>query len=347
MSVVHVADRTRKPIHSAIGARFPSLTWGAVLTVIALGLFVPAIVTDSFFLGLLVNWTILAIAGISVGFLANQCGMVMFGVAGLTGGASYLFAIAVTFFGWSSNVAAATAVLGTTGIATFLGLLIVRAPPLAFAMLTLALAQMLRQAVLITDFRPVTGGDDGLGVNLNGTLLGLGPRQLANPSTFWVISWLSMCGSLLLLWCVNRSRFGKILRAIKLNEERMRFCGFDTFGPRLVAFALGSFIASIAGLLAAINAKFVSPELLDFTTGADALVATMIGGVSSIFGPVLGSFVFVLGRDQFGASGHLELFTGLALVVLLFVFPNGLMGLLAFCQGRLLRKQKERVDAGR
>ena len=316
-----IASDTRR----ASGPR--RLTAGLIVAaLIALGLLVPSLLKSTFYLGLMINAIVLGIAAVSIGLLAHQCGLVMFGVAGFTGGATYLFGIAVTQFGWDVMAAAAFCLVAATLLSLLIGMLIVRARPLPFAMLTLALAQMLRSGVMITDFRSVTGGDDGLTMKWSGSFFGLTQAQLARPETFWVVAWLALCGVMLLAWLVGQSRTGQILRATRANEERMRFSGFNTYVPRVLAFTLAGFIAAISGLLMALHSAFASPELLDFATGGNALVAMLVGGASTVSGPVLGALLYVIGQDQFGASGHLELLTGLGVVLVIVAFPEGAMG---------------------
>ena len=162
---------------------------GAVVAVVVVaGLFIPAVVKSNFTLGLLISAITLGIAAVSIGFLAHQCGLMMFGAAGFTGGATYLFGIAVMHFGWNVMAAAVFCLVASTAISALIGALIVRARPLPFAMLTLALAQMLRSLVKLTEFRPLTGGDDGLTMSFSGTFLGLTQAQLSKAETFWPVA---------------------------------------------------------------------------------------------------------------------------------------------------------------
>ena len=306
--------------------RWPLGALLAVAALIVLGAFLPALLKSPFYLGLLINAMILGIAAVALGFLAHQCGLVMFGVAGFSGGGAYLFAIAVMQFRWNVLGAAAFALFAATVLSALVGALIVRARPLPFAMLTLALAQMLNSVVKITQYREVTGGDDGLPLTFAGSFFGLTQAQLARPESFWPVAWLALCAVMLLAWAIGRSRTGQVLRAIRANEERMRFSGFDTYWPRLFAFTVTGFIASVAGVLTALHSAFASPELLDFVTGGNALVAMLVGGANTVAGPVLGALLYVIGQDQFGASGHLELLTGIGVVVVIVAFPEGAMG---------------------
>jgi branched-chain amino acid transport system permease protein len=126
----------------------------------------------------------------------------------------------------------------------------------------------------------------------------------------------------------------------------MRFSGFNTYLPRLAAFVVAGFIIALAGVLTALHSAFASPELLDFGTGGNTLVATIIGGAGSVFGSVLGSLLFVIGQDRFGASGHLELLTGIAVVFVIAAFPNGLFGAVQSLRSRLFNPKGARDEEG-
>ncbi|WP_213956894.1 branched-chain amino acid ABC transporter permease [Variovorax sp. dw_954] len=336
--------------HHATGARSgarallkPALI---VAALVVLGLFVPMVLKSTFYLGLLINAIVLGIAAVAIGFLAHQSGLMMFGAAAFTGSATYLFAIAVTQFRWNAMTAAVLTLVAATALSALIGALVVRARPLPFAMLTLALAQMLRSMVMITDFRPVTGGDDGLALTFSGTFFGLTQAQLAKPGLFWPVAWLALCAVMLLAWGVGQSRTGRVLRAIRANEERMRFSGFNTYLPRVFAFTLAGFIAAVSGLLTALHTAFASPELLDFVTGGHALVSTLVGGVATVSGPVLGALLYVIGQDQFGATGHLELLTGLAVVLVIVAFPEGTMGFARNMIARLGKPAAAKAQGG-
>jgi len=298
------------------------------LLVVAVGLFVPQVLSSTFYLGLLINGMVLGIAAVGIGFLMFQCGLVMFGVAAFIGLPAYLLGIASMNLGFSLHASVLFALVCSTAFAALAGALVVRARPLAFAMLTLALAQMLKSLSTLQVMRPLTGGDDGLTMTFNGMFLGLTQSQLSKASSFWPLAWLALCVVLALAWWAGHSRFGQVLRATQANEERMRFSGFDTYLPRLLAFVLASFIVSIAGVLMALNSAFASPELLDFATGGHALVAMLVGGAGTVAGPLFGALLYTWGQDAFGATGYLELLTGIAVVVMIAAFPQGAMGFL-------------------
>jgi len=260
--------------------------------------------------------------------LLGYTGLLSFGHAAFFGGSGYALGFFMRNAGLSPELGI---ILGTTFAACLgaaMGGLAIRRQGIYFSMITLALAQMLRSVVKITAYREVTGGDDGLTMNWTGNFFGLTQAELARPANFWTVAWLALCGVMLLAWWVGHSRTGEILRATKANEERMRFSGFNTYVPRVLAFGLAGFIAAVSGLLLGLHTAFASPELLDFTTGANSLVSMLIGGASMVTGPILGALLYTVGQDQFGASGHLELLTGLGVVVVVLAFPKGAIGFL-------------------
>ena len=299
--------------------------WLALLVVVA-GLFAPQLITSKFYLGLLINGIVLGVAAVGIGFLMHQCGLVMFGVAAFIGLPAYLLGIGSNLLGLDVHLAVLFALAGSTLFAALSGALVVRARPLPFAMLTLALAQMLRSTTMLQAVRPLTGGDDGLSMTFNGSFLGLTQAELGKASSFWLLAWLALCAVAAMSWLAAHSRFGQVLRATQANEERMRFSGFDTYLPRLLAFVLAGFMVSVAGVLMGLNAAYVSPESLDFATGGHALVAMLIGGAATVGGPLLGALLYTWGQDVFGATGYLELLTGMAVVLMISAFPKGAMG---------------------
>ena len=301
----------------------PAALW---LLVVVAGLFVPRLLTSTFYLGLLINGMLLGIAAVGIGFLMHQCGLVMFGVAAFIGLPAYLLGMASNHAGLGLTSAALLALAGSTLVAAAIGALVVRARPLPFAMLTLAFAQMLKSVSTLQVMRPLTGGDDGLTMRFAGSFFGITQPELAKAASFWPVAWLGLCAVLAIAWLATNSRFGQVLRATQANEERMRFSGFNTYGPRLLAFTLACLMVSVAGVLMALNSAYASPELLDFATGGHALVAMLVGGAGQVAGPLLGALLYTWGQDAFGATGHLELLTGIAVVVVISAFPTGAMG---------------------
>jgi branched-chain amino acid transport system permease protein len=298
----------------------------AAAALFAIGAAAPTRFASEFVLRLGEEGLLLGVLALSVAFLMNQAGLVSLGAASIYGGAGYLFSIAVSEWNMTAVEALAVSFLIIVVYATVLGAIIVRANPLAFMMLTFAAGEMISHSVMLEGLRDHTGGADGLVVSFKGSILGMQAADFANSGRFWILAWSAAWLAGLTIWAVRRSHLGAILRGVRENEERMRFSGFDTYTPRLIAFVLVSAMAGCCGLLHVLNAGFVSPDSLGFSISTNALVAALIGGVAGPAGPILGGVIFSFAQDQFGAHGATQLFTGLAVVVFIVLFPRGVAG---------------------
>jgi len=307
-------------------------SWRAPLAMLSaailfvLGATAPTRFASEFVLRLGEGGLLLGILALSVAFLMNQAGLVALGAASIYGGAGYLFAIAISQWDATAIEALLLSFLIMLAYSAILGALIVRTNPLAFMMLTLAAGEMISHSVMLEGLRDYTGGADGLVVSFPDSILGMGAADFASPTRFWLVAWVAAWLAGLALWAVRRSRLGVILRAVRENEERMRFSGFDTYAPRLIAFVLINCIAAICGLLHVLNAGFVSPDSLGLQVSTNALVAALMGGVGGSTGPILGGLIFSFAQDQFSAFGVTQLSTGIAVVVFIVVFPRGILG---------------------
>lgn len=316
---------------AAIGAlRGPSLriplTIAAVAVVFAVGAVAPPRLAGDFVLRLGNEGLLLGMLALSVAFLMNQAGLVALGAASIYGGSGLLFAIALGEWNFSPTAAIFVSFLIIVVYATALGALIVRTNPLAFMMLTLAAGEMISHGVLLEALREYTGGADGLVVRFKGAIFGMESTNFAEPSRFWLVMWVAAWLAGLALWAVGRSRLGAVLRAIRENEERMRFSGFNTYLPRLIAYVLVNMVAAVAGLLHVLNAGFVSPESLGLIVSTNTLVAALMGGIGGSVGPIVGGLIFSFAQDEFGARGLTQLLTGIAIVLFIVVFPKGVVG---------------------
>jgi branched-chain amino acid transport system permease protein len=319
-----MTDMTLHPMARPFGTQ--AWTIGVLTAVSAAGLVGQRAIESSFALTLASNGLLLGILALAVAFLMHQCGLVVFGIAAFYGGAAYVFAIAVSAFRFTPLSAALLALGVSVAYAAILGALIVRTKPLAFMMLTLAVGEMLRHMTTIALFRPLTGGADGIIVAFDGSILGMNAADFADPGKFWIMVWCTAWSLAALLWLLSRSHFGTVLRAIAENEERMRFSAFNTFLPRLAAFVLAGSLAAVAGILQVLHSGFVSPEMLGLATSTNALVAALTGGVAGTVGPLVGGLLFAIAQDEFGALGVSQLFTGVAIVVVIVLFPKGIAG---------------------
>ncbi|MEW2571588.1 branched-chain amino acid ABC transporter permease [Streptomyces sp. NPDC047070] len=311
---------------------------GAVAAAVLLvGFAVPHLGLDSYYMGLVLSGVILALLSLSIGFLARRLGLISLGHTAFFGGSAYALGIAITHWGWSPMPAALFAFSAGTLLALLMGVLVVRASGMGFLMLTLALGQALYQFSTQAVARPYTGAYDGLQLQLGAddTFLGMTSPQLMDAGLFWPVAWVALVVSAVALWAAGRSRFGTVLEGIRENEERMRFSGYNTFAPRLAAFVLSGAVASLGGVLFALNAAYVSPEVLSFVKAGDSLIATIVGGMGTLLGPVVGALLYTYAQARFNVSGNLPLYTGGALVLVLLFLPGGVLGGLEALRRRL------------
>jgi len=300
---------------------------GLAALALIVGLQLPSVVTSSYYQGIAVSGAILAIMALGIGFLAHRSGLISLGHTAFYGGAAYLVAIASTHWGWSPDLAAVLGVVGGTALAALVGALVIRTPGMTFVMLTLAFGQALYQLVILDSVRSTTGAFDGLTITFKpgATFLGLNQSDLGTASQMWPLAWICVVVVALALWLIGRSQLGTLLEAIRENEERARFSGYNTYRPRLVAFVVSGAAASLAGVLFAMSSSYVSPDVLSFTTAGNALIATIIGGMATLVGPLVGALLYTYGQAKF-ASGNLLLYMGLALIVVLVFLPGGIVG---------------------
>lgn len=320
-ATVHVPPPRRK-----IGG--PWIGLAVAVVILLVGFAVPYLVTDTYNMSLILDAALLSMLALGIGFLARHLGLISLGHTAFFGGAAYLVAMGTSHWGWGPMQATAVAILGGTALAVLMGFLVVKASGMGFLMLTLALSQALYQLSVQTAARPLTGAYDGLQVSYDRDLLFLGAPKadLMNPGLFWTFAWSALVICAVALWLIGRSRFGTLLEGIRENEERMRFSGYDTFVPRLVAFVISGLVASVGGALFALNAAYVSPEQLGFVRAGDALIAALVGGLGTLLGPVLGVALFTWAEANLNEGGNLHLYTGAAVVLVLAFMPGGITG---------------------
>jgi branched-chain amino acid transport system permease protein len=313
-----------------VGLSRAVLLRGAAVAIVALiaGLFVPSIISDPYYMGIAADGVVLGLLAVGIGFLAHRCGLISLGHTAFYGGAAYGVAIATTHWGWSPLMAALFAVVGGTVLSVAIGALVIRTPGMGFLMLTLAFGQALYQLSIQTSVRSVTGAFDGLSVTWGAedSLLGMTQAEVGAANTFWPLAWVSLVVVACALWLIGRSRFGVVLEAIRENEERARFSGYNTYVPRLAAFTISGLCASLAGALFALKASYVSPDVLSFVLAGDSLIAAIVGGFALLLGPLVGAVLYIYAQGEFAETGNLQLYTGLAMIVAVVFLSGGITG---------------------
>ena len=320
-------------------ARLPALTapwfarlppsvrpWLARLPIVALLAAAPLVLSD-FRVFLLTSILIFGLFAASLDLLVGYTGLLSAGHAAYWGVGAYSAAIVATRLTPNVFAEIGIAVAATVIAAAVTGWLAVRARGVYFLMLTLAFSQLL--FTLSETWDDLTHGSNGLATPRPTLLPGDDGSTLADGTWFYYYAVVAFLLGYLFLRLVVRSPFGNALVGIRENEARMSSVGYNVFAYKLAAFCIAGAVGGFAGALSAQQARYVSPGDVSFEVSALALVAVIVGGRATLFGPVLGAaFVYIL-RDELSSAfaEHWRIVLGLAFVAVVYVLPRGLGGL--------------------
>ena len=276
---------------------------------------------------------VFALFAVSLDLLVGITGLPSLGHAAYFGIGAYTAGLVSIH--WTSEAPVPVLLAAGAGAvaAAVTGWVAVRSGGVYFLMLTLAIGELVHQlAVRLTE---VTGGSNGL-FGIPSTRIGGEPLRLAG-FVYWYVLAFALLG-FLGLWLVSRSPFGAALRGIRDNEPRMRSLGYSPFRYKFVAFIIAGGFAGMAGGLFAGLVRIVNPTDAGFTISALILLAVILGGAGTLWGPILGAAVVVLVQYTFGPQldGHGPLLLGAVFVVAVYVLPRGFAGL----GGLLTRRQR-------
>jgi branched-chain amino acid transport system permease protein len=243
------------------------------------------------------------------------------------------------FFGWASYVSAHAAkvwalppelavVIGTATAAVLgivAGWVAIRRQGIYFAMITLALAQMMYFFALRTKF---TGGEDGIQAVPRGRLFGT--FDLSDEKTMYFFVLAVVLAGFLLIFRIIDSPFGEVLKAIRENEQRAISLGYKTDRYKFVAFVLSAALAGLAGALKALVFQLASLTDVHWTMSGDVVLMTLLGGLGTVFGPAVGAFLIVGMQNYLATFGQWVLvIQGAIFVVCVLAFRRGIIGELA------------------
>lgn len=299
-------------------ARWQVLGW-VVLTLGGLG---APYVISLYQLQLAQQAMVMGLLALSIGWLLRQTGQLSFGHAAFYGIAGYGTAYVVQHADLPIGLTLLVGIGAGTLAALMVGLVTIRVPGIAFAMLTLAIGML--AWVAGGQLHEITRGADGLNVQFEGSLLGKEAVMYGNPVEAWPLVWGVLMVAMAALWALSRSTWGRRLASIRDNEERMRFSGYATYWPRVVAFTVSGLVASVAGTLNLVTTSFISLTALFWSTSGLALIVAVIGGVRSVLGPPVGAVLFILLQSYLAGSGnHYQAVLGLVLIAVVLVSPGG------------------------
>jgi len=262
--------------------------------------------------------------------LIGYAGLLSFGHAAFLGSAGYVTAHAAKVWGWPPQLAIllGTATAALLGLA--IGALAIRRQGIYFAMITLALAQMLFFFCLQA---PFTHGEDGIQAVPRGTLLGL--LDLRSTLVMYYVVLAIFLGGFLIIYRTIHSPFGQVLKAVRENEPRALSLGYQADRYKLIAFVLSAALSGLAGGTKAIVFQLASLTDVHWTMSGEVVLMTLLGGLGTVFGPVVGA-VIVIGLETYLAQlgAWVTVVQGIIFVLCVLAFRRGVVGELA----RLIKK---------
>jgi branched-chain amino acid transport system permease protein len=296
-----------------------TLIWTAAL--IALAIAAPYFLYPIF----LMRALCLALFACAFNLLLGYVGLLSFGHAAFMGSAAYITAHTMKVWGFPPELG----ILAGVGVASLLGLvfgwLAIRRQGIYFAMITLALAQMI--AFLALEL-PFTGGEDGIQAVPRGHLLGFIDLNGTLPMYYFVLA-VFLIGFGIIQRTVN-SPFGQVVKAIGENEPRAVSLGYRAERYKLLAFVLSAALAGLAGSTKCLVLQFASLTDVDWTTSGAVVLMTLVGGVATPLGPVVGAFIVVTMENYLAQTGSwVTIIEGIIFVVCVLTFRRGIVGVLA------------------
>ena len=281
-----------------------------------------------FYLQLVSKIMIMAVFAMSLNLLVGCTGLVSLGHAVFFGLGAYTLMLLSPQYGAASlwlSLPAAIAVAAVAACA--IGLLVLRSSGVYFIMATLAFTQMF--FYFVTGSKAL-GGSDGayIYVKPDAAIFGITPFRLADPVQFYYIVLVLMAGTYLALRMLLRSPFGHAIQGIRVNERRMRSLGFATFRYKLMSFVIAGALAGLAGYFDAAQFGVVNPDLFGWRLSGLVLMMVILGGMGTLYGPILGAFALVMVQELLtDLTKHWLLPMGLFIILAVLLLPQGIGGL--------------------
>jgi branched-chain amino acid transport system permease protein len=303
---------------SASAARARGAGWLGLAAGIAVLVVAPFLVYPIFLMDVLC----MALFACAFNLLIGGGGLLSFGHAAFFGSGAYIAAETAKAFGFPFELALLSGIASATVLGFLVGIIAIGRQGLFFAMITLALAQ----AVYFLALRlPFTNSEDGIQAVPRGRLFGL--VDLNNNLAMYYVAAAIFLAGYLLVARVWRSPFGQVLRAIKDNQPRMISLGYPVDRFKLINFVLSAALAGVAGSLKAIALGLATLTDVDFTTSTAVVLMVLLGGMGTLFGPVVGA-ILIVSMDEYlaGIGIPVPVAIGVIFVAIILVFRRGILG---------------------
>jgi branched-chain amino acid transport system permease protein len=257
--------------------------------------------------------------------LIGYVGLLSFGHALYFGWASYISAHAAKVWGLPPELAIIAGMATGAVSGLIVGALAIRRQGIYFAMITLALAQMMYLVAVQAKF---TGGEDGIQAVPRGKLFSV--LDLSNDMTMYFVVVAIFLFGFLLIYRIVHSPFGEVLKAIRENEPRAISLGYKTDRYKLMAFVLSAALAGLAGGLKAIVLQIASLTDVNWPMSGEVVLMTLVGGLGTVFGPMVGAFIIIAMQNYLAGFGQwVTVIQGVIFVVCVLLFRRGVIGEIA------------------
>jgi branched-chain amino acid transport system permease protein len=266
-----------------------------------------------------------ALLACAFNLLIGYGGLLSFGHAMFLGTAGYVTAHALKVWGLTPELGILAGTAAAAGLGVITGLVAIRRQGIYFAMITLALSQLLYFIYLQT---PFTHGEDGIQGIPQGYLFGV--FNLAKPTVLYYVIVAGFLFGFLIIFRTINSPFGEVLKAIRENEPRAISLGYKTDQYKLLAFILSGTLAGFAGALKVFVAQNASLTDVEVGMSGEIVLMTLVGGLGTVFGPVVGAFVIVAMQQYLSGLGSwVTVIQGAVFVVCVLTFRRGVVGEIA------------------
>jgi branched-chain amino acid transport system permease protein len=301
-----------------------NVTLGALVALLMVLPVYASLSGNVFALILFTRIVILALAAVSLNLIMGYGGMMSFGHAAYLGIGGYAVGI-LAFEGIGSGfVQFPVAIIVSALFALVIGALSLRTRGVYFIMITLAFAQM---AYYVASGLSRYGGDDGLTIYKSSDFAGL--IDLSNRVQFYYFCLAFLFGGIYLVFRIANSRFGMLIQGARSNERRMQAIGFPVYRYRLACFVMAGTMCGIAGALLANQTAFVSPSIMYWTRSGDLMVMVILGGMGSLFGPMIGAIVLLVLEEALSRfTEHWQIIVGPLLLLIVLFARGGIDGFL-------------------
>ncbi|MBT3255417.1 MAG: branched-chain amino acid ABC transporter permease [Deltaproteobacteria bacterium] len=302
------------------------------LMVLALLLLLPLgspVLYSDYYLDLFTKVLIFGIMLLGYDILAGYTGLVSLGHALFFGLGGYTAAYTINHLTSNLFPVLVIALLATVVVGLFVGFFSTQTKDIFFVFLTLAFAQLFY--LVAFNLTTVTGGDNGISIaKATIGIPGVWEAEIARPFGFYYLVLFFFVLVYLICRRVINSPFGKVLVAIRENEERVSYLGYNIRKLKIKSYMISACMATVAGVLFGTYQDFVSPGMLSWTLSGDLILMSVLGGIGTLVGPVLGGAIIILLGDELSSiTENWMIFIGGFFVLTIIFAPGGVMGLLS------------------